>query len=255
VRIRVVDNGSRDWPLKPVFPPAVEVLHCLRPGSYAARNLALKDWDVDVVAFTDSDCRPDPCWLEEGVRFLQQFDQAAGLVAGSIVIEAPGASLANRLDQLLGFDQERSVRRGGYGATANLFASRAVIERLGGFSDHTRSGGDRDFCLRARAAGFPLVFCEHAVVFHPARDWDELVHKQRRIVGGKLALAPAGFGPRLTVLLMSLRPLVSEWWKLMRAPSLNIVGRLALMFLALLLRLAVLLEWARLQCPGQQGLR
>ena len=256
-RVRVVDNGSSDWPGAWEFPLPVEVIRHSQPGSDGARNRAALDWSVEVLAFTDADCQPAPDWLEQGVLALASSGPAR-VVAGRIELQAQRPdrpSLAEQLDQILGFDQERTVRRAGYGVTANLFVWQRHFEDLEGFRSKTRSGGDRDFCRRARAADFVLVYASACVVRHPARDWQGLLHKQRRIVGGRLSLATGAFIPRLTILLLSLRPLLSESWRVIRAPSILPVRRLSLLALVLILRWNVLLEWLRLQFPGREPLR
>jgi len=141
LRLRVVNNGSSDWPADPAFPLPVDVLHHRRPGSYGARNRAALGWAVDVLAFTDADCEPTPHWIEQGVRSLVAADERVVLSAGRIVLtamcaEAPTA--AEQLDQILGFDQERTVRRAGFGVTANLFVPQAVFAELGGFHARAR---------------------------------------------------------------------------------------------------------------------
>lgn len=257
LRIRVVDNGSHDWPASATFPMALEVLHCAEPGSYRARNLAALNWGVDLLAFTDADCLPAPGWLRSGVKRLGAPEEPCGLVAGAIRVVAvtEPACLGEQLDQLFGFEQERSVRRGGYGATANLFVRQSVFEALGGFRAGTRSGADRDFCQRAAAAGHRLAFAPQAVVSHPARRWGELVQKQRRIVGGQLSLAPADPLARLAVLQRAVRPCVRQGWIVLRHRGLAPRQRLHLLVAALALRLLVALEWLRLQWPGQEPLR
>ena len=90
---------------------------------------------------------------------------------------------------------------------------------------------------------------------HPARDWPGLLAKQRRIVGGRLSLAGPRPLARLQVLLLSLRPLVSESWRVLRCPAVPPGRRCQLLLRVLLLRTAVLAEWLRLQWPGQQPLR
>lgn len=256
-RVRVVDNGSSDWPAAAEFPLPVEVIRHSQPGSYGARNRAALDWSVEVLAFTDADCQPAPDWLEHGVLALASSGSAS-VLAGRIKLEAQRPdqpSLSEQLDQILGFDQARTVRRAGYGATANLFVWQREFKALGGFRSQARSGGDRDFCRRARAAGLVLVYSPACVVCHPARDWLGLLHKQRRIVGGRLSLSTGGFISRLTILLLSLRPLLSESWRILRAPSIAPSRRLSLMAMVLILRCNVLLEWLRLQVPGREPLR
>ena len=258
VRVRVVNNGSDDWPHDPNFPLPVEVIYVSKPGSYAARNRAALNWDVDVLAFTDADCLPAQDWLQQGVEALTVLGLERGLIAGHIelVPQSPASlRLAEQLDQILGFDQSRTVRRARYGVTANLFLSQKQFQSLGGFLSNTRSGGDRDFCQRACAHGLGLTYASSCVVRHPARDWPSLIYKQRRIVGGRLSLASRDVFARLQVLWLSLRPVVSESWRIICVPSIPPLRRLRLLLLVLVLRLNVLFEWLRLQWPGQEPLR
>jgi glycosyltransferase involved in cell wall biosynthesis len=258
LRLRVVNNGSSDWPADPAFPLPVEVFHHRRPGSYGARNRAARGWAVDVLAFTDADCEPTPQWIEQGVCSLIAAENTAVLAAGCIVLAAQSAqapTAAEQLDQILGFDQERTVRRAGFGVTANLFVPQKVFMTLGGFLAHTRSGGDRDFCQRARLIGVPVVYAPLAVIVHPARDWRALILKQRRIVGGRLALSADSPLGSLQALWTSLRPVLSESWRVLACARVSGVRRCHLLLLVWLLRGAVLLEWFRLMFPSQQALR
>lgn len=258
VKIRVVDNGSSDWPRRPHFPLPVEVIHHDRPGSYGARNRAAAQWAVDLLAFTDADCEPAPDWIDQAVAAVFDGVAAPRLVAGKIALQAASStypSAGEQLDQILGFDQERTVRRAGFGVTANLFVAQSTFAALGGFRRHTKSGGDRDFCERARAQGHQLVYAPKALVRHPARLWPQLLAKQRRIVGGRLALAGPHPLARLRVLFLSLRPIVSESGRVIRSEYFSWPRRLYLLWLVLVLRLSVLREWLRLQLPGQQALR
>ena len=258
LQVRVVDNGSNDWPSQPSFPLPLEVIVHRHPGSYGARNRAALGWAVDVLAFTDADCEPDPDWIQAGVKALQWFDQQRRLVAGRIVLEpqTPGhPSGGEQLDQILGFDQARTVRRAGFGVTANLFVAQACFQELGGFHRRTHSGGDREICQRAVAAWAWLLFEPNTVVHHPARDWAELVRKQRRIVGGRLSLTGSALWPRLQVLMLSLRPVLSESIRVCRYPSMPLVRRFVLLSLVMRLRSTVIKEWLRLQLKGQTPLR
>jgi hypothetical protein len=68
------------------------------------------------------------------------------------------------------WNQRAFVEGEGFAATANLTCSRAVLDRVGGFDGRLRSAGDREFCFRARAAGFRLAYSPEAVVLHPPRE-------------------------------------------------------------------------------------
>ena len=258
LRVRVVDNGSSDWPEQPLFPLPVELIRHAKPGSYGARNQAALGWAVDVLAFTDADCEPHPEWIAAGVKALQLGSAPPRLVAGRIELvplRPDQPSLGEQLDQILGFDQERTVRRAGFGVTANLLIAQAFFHQLGGFHRKTRSGGDRDLCHRAVAQAGALVFAPDALVRHPARGWDQLIHKQRRIVGGRLSLADNNLLARGSVLWSSMRPIGSETLRVCQVRELSWLRKAILVSLVLRLRAAVLLEWFRLLRSSQEPLR
>ena len=136
-------------------------------GSYAARNLAADALPTTVrwVLFTDSDCRPQPGWIDAHLRALARHDLSGGAV--SLVLPSPPTPAAF-LDAKWHLRQDRHVSDGGFAATANLAIRREVLDRFR-FDDRLRSGGDRELCRRAVAAGHDLVYTPDAVVLHPAR--------------------------------------------------------------------------------------
>lgn len=185
----VVDNGSPLVAIPDNLPANARVLHCATPGSYAARNMGVQHARGSILVFTDADCIPDPQWLEGMVAAL---DAGASLVAGDIrmITMNPKPSAAEMFDLLYGIPQRRFVSRG-YAATANLAVTRQLYDAVGGFNENHMSGGDAEFCRRARAAGATLVFSPESIVRHPARDgWDELETKARRVIGGQLRRQP-----------------------------------------------------------------
>jgi glycosyltransferase involved in cell wall biosynthesis len=147
-------------------------------GSYAARNAALETARGGVLAFTDGDCRPQPDWLERG---LAEVEGGADLAAGHVELplgERP--TTGELIDVARHLHQERNVDAG-FGATANLFVRAAVLDRIGPFNASLMSGGDLEFGLRAREAGFRLVYAPAAVVVHPPRRARELIAKSLRL--------------------------------------------------------------------------
>jgi glycosyltransferase involved in cell wall biosynthesis len=69
--IIAVDNASTE-DLSGAVPADARIRLIVEPrlGSYAARNRGLSVAGGDILAFTDSDCIPDPDWLTEGVSAL-----------------------------------------------------------------------------------------------------------------------------------------------------------------------------------------
>ena len=135
-------------------------------NSYAARNRAVSLARAPVLAFCDSDCRPEPTWLEAGLAALEKSDVVAGLIRFQLPERRTVWTL---LDVDMFLDQERAVRAG-RAATANLFVRRALFERMGGFDDALPNTGDYDFVSRCVSSGARLAFEPEAVVWHQTRD-------------------------------------------------------------------------------------
>jgi glycosyltransferase involved in cell wall biosynthesis len=135
-------------------------------NSYAARNRAVRLSHGSVLAFCDADCRPEPEWLEAGIRAIQESD----LVAGRIRFSPPASRTVWAILDVDSFkDHERQVRQG-TAETANLFLRRELFTRIGGFDDSLPEHGDFDFVQRCVAEGASLAYAEDAVVWHPTRD-------------------------------------------------------------------------------------
>jgi glycosyltransferase involved in cell wall biosynthesis len=185
--IIVVDNGSTDGTADVARSfPGVSVYLEQRPGSYAARNLALTHARGRFVAFTDADCRPDQSWLERALEAADRHPDA-GVLAGHIALfeDGDGSSpLCTEYERLFSFPQSFAAR--GNCATANWMSRREIFATLGGFDERLKSGGDREMALRIREAGFPLVYVPEMVVWHPVRATrDDLVRKRQRLSGGR----------------------------------------------------------------------
>lgn len=163
----VADDGSQDattsqletadgWLKVSAGPPQ---------NPYAARNRAAAIARGRVLAFTDSDCMPEPAWLERGLAALEHTD----IVAGIVRFVPPARRTAWALLDIDTFlDQERIVRTGG-AVTANLFLERDRFERIGGFDGSLANGGDQELVRRCVAEGARLTFAPEVVVWHPTR--------------------------------------------------------------------------------------
>lgn len=183
----VVQNDTQYTQITTQYPFQLSVLHCLTPGSYAARNTALARAKGNVLAFTDADCVPQPGWLLHGVRRLLEEGEDC-YVGGKVLIVPAERSRPNRwelYDMVVGIDQ-REYGSKGYFATANMFAFAKSFDTVGTFNERLFSAGDTDWGLRASRLGYRPVYEPAAVVEHPARDSAESIRKKtRRLLGGK----------------------------------------------------------------------
>ena len=164
-----------------------------RQSAYAARNAGIAFARGKVLAFTDADCLPEPAWLREGYRALE--DNGAGLAAGRIEMTFHRArpNVVEYLDAAQKMNQKLYVEQAGFGATANLFVRAELFERYGPFRDDILSGGDYEFCQRATQAGAQIIYAEQALVQHPARaTLGSKLRKAKRVAQGQKQLAALG---------------------------------------------------------------
>lgn len=156
-------------------------------GSYAARNKALGYESIaDIVAFTDSDCIPDPDWLTQAITSLMA-STSVGAVGGRVDVFAASEppTLPELYDIVTGFDQKGYIQKEHFSVTANLVTKKAVLDEVGQFNAALKSSGDKDWCQRMVKRGYDLVYCDPAVVNHPARDSVKSIKtKLRRLYGG-----------------------------------------------------------------------
>ena len=177
-------------------------------GPGAARNTGLAAASTELVAFLDSDCVPEPGWLD---RLLPHFaDPAVGAVAPRIVPHQAGASWLARYEgasSTLDMGARPSIVRPGarvsYVPGAALVVRRAAAGA--GFADGMFVGEDVDFIWRLSAAGWRVRYEPSATMGHDHRvrfrAWFS-----RRADYGTSAAALEQLHPG------AVRPLYASWW-------------------------------------------
>ena len=165
--IVIGDDGSTDGGTSGLEGPDAHVR--VAPGapanSYAARHRAVGVSRAPVLAFCDSDCRPEPEWLERGLAGLEATDVLAGRIRFAVSDPRTTWTL---IDMDGSKDHEHLVRFG-LAETANLFVRRELYDRVGGLDGSVREYGDFDFIEKCVAAGARLTFGPDAVLWHPTR--------------------------------------------------------------------------------------
>ena len=123
----VVDAGSRDRTAAIAAEAGARVIDAGPLGPAEARNRGAAEARADALAFTDSDCFPEPGWLAGGLRGLE----GSALVQG-LVRPEQGVPMGP-------FDRSVSVGgEAGLYETANLFVRRDVFKEVGGFEEWLR---------------------------------------------------------------------------------------------------------------------
>ena len=148
-------------------------------GAGPARNGGVAAAAGSILAFTDSDCRPRPDWLEAGLAALARFDFVGGRV--DVLVEDPDhMTAAEAFERVFAFRNRDYVARKGFTGAGNLFCPKALFEAVGGF--RTGLSEDVEWSRRATAAGYVLGYSDEACVGHPARrTWSELKAKARKL--------------------------------------------------------------------------
>lgn len=230
--IIVVDNGS-DKSIEQVVARFRQAQFAFEscPSSYAARNRGIAIATGKVIAFTDSDCLPFPDWIEKGVANLLGTPNC-GLVAGKIEMfsKNPQRPTPVELYEITTYlIQDEYVKFHSFGATANLFTSRTVFERVGIFDGETKSSGDLEWGQRVASSGYKLIYADDARVAHPARaTFGQLYRKAVRVIGGyhdlKRKRRRVVFGANDRGLVSSFLPPISYPVYIWREPKLKSVG-------------------------------
>lgn len=180
--VTVVDNGSKRPidDLVAAFPLASVTLEAER-GCGSARNRGVASTSGDILAFTDSDCRPDPDWILNAVNRLTHED--IDIIAGNIKVfcaEDARPTDVELFDKVFGFEARRYAERKHFATGANIVVPRAVFEKIGPF----RNGllpEDLEWGRRAHGMGLRIRFAPDVLIRHPARrTWAELKRKVER---------------------------------------------------------------------------
>ncbi|HEY3216982.1 MAG TPA: glycosyltransferase family 2 protein [Candidatus Eisenbacteria bacterium] len=186
VEVLVVDNGSTDGSVEALGRdfPTIDVLALPENRRFAGgNNQGLRralGAGADAVLLLNNDTEPDERLLEHLVLALER-DPKAGAAAPLIYFQAPSRRIwygGGRCVPALGLVAHRALRaqdRGqfrqvettGYLTGCCLLARREAWERVGLLDERYHIyAEDADWCLRARAAGYRLLFVPEARLWH-----------------------------------------------------------------------------------------
>ena len=202
--IVVADNNSPEGEdaVRAAIDGRARLIVVIERGAGLARNGGVGIATGSILAFTDSDCVPEPGWMAAGIAGLSAYDFVGGHVR-VLLQNPPKMSAVEAFERVFAFDFKTYIEKKGFTGSGNMFCSRAVFEAVGGF--RTGVSEDVEWSHRATSLGFRLGYAPGAVVGHPARQyWSDLITKWRRVNSETFGLSNATLGQRLNWLLRTL---------------------------------------------------
>lgn len=200
--ILVVDNGSTDRTLEIVEAyhnrsDNIRLVANPKIGIAVSRNVALREAQGGLLAFTDADCEAPPSWLKKLVNGFEKYhrqDSRTVAVGGSNhppKTTVFGKSLGLVLNTFLGsrgsvqgrrFTSDRPVP---HLPCANVLFSKKKLKEIGGFDERLGSIiEDEDLTYRLSRKGYRFVYLAGTAVTHKiARDFGDWA--KRMFVYGK----------------------------------------------------------------------
>ena len=177
----LVDDASTDESLDEIrkfSDPRMRLLHrdVPGPGGYAARNFGIKESRADWVAFLDGDDE----WYPEHLHVLYDLvlESRGSLVAAGWFLNYGGDALrpntfstfhAGSTRKTLSFSEFLNETANGRMPmwTGTVAARRDLLQKVGGFPEHCRKGGDTAAWLRlVNGAGELIVSAQITAVYH-----------------------------------------------------------------------------------------
>lgn len=230
--IIVNNNPDEGVPKDFCLPKNFKIINEKKPGSYAARNAALRIAKGEIIGFTDSDCIPDRAWIENAVTHFNN-NRHCSRIAGHISIFFKGSkpTIVEQYNYIFSFPQE-SHASVGTGVTGNLFAYKNVFDAVGAFDETLLSLGDLQWGKRANKAGFQIHYVPGVIVKHPARTLKELITKEKRVGGGQGSMGERSKIHDLLSCLTDIRPRLGLIKNIYRAGNeVSIIGQLQIFLL------------------------
>lgn len=166
----VVDDGSTDETARVAQSFDVHYVYQDNAGPAAARNRGAGAAQGDIVAFTDSDCIPEPNWIES---LVAGFDEDAVAVGGGYGIANESSLLARMIHEEIGLRHDNYGDEVDFLGSFNVAYRRDAFEKAGGFDESfpVASAEDNDlaYCLLDNEGTLRFVREARVAHYHPTK--------------------------------------------------------------------------------------
>jgi len=163
----VVDDGSTDETKDIAAKYSVKYIYQQNRGPAAARNNGVKHAEGEVILFTDADCEPQPNWIEEMIKPLND-DHVVGVKG---IYKTRQKEIIARLVQVEYEHKYERMKKFKYIDFIDTYAAgyrKDIFMKYGGFDERypKASVEDQEFSFRLFRDGNKMVFNPEAVVYH-----------------------------------------------------------------------------------------
>jgi len=184
--IIVVDDGSTDKTVEFLERIAgsnnkIKIYRQKNAGPAAARNKGFRSAGSDICVFTDSDCVPEPDWIE---NLLMPFkDKQVAAAGGTYKTLNNNSALARFIGLEIAWRYRNIKGEIDVHGTYNLAVRKSVLEEVGGFNREFPKPSGEDWDLTYKISQkYKIIYVPQAVVghYHPEKLIAYLKNQERR---------------------------------------------------------------------------
>lgn len=233
------------------IPSNAKIINESKPGSYAARNKAVREAQGTFLAFTDSDCIPDKNWLFNALQIFSY--KSVSRIGGKVSVFCENKEKrtpAELFDLIFAFQQKKAVNKLGYSVTANLIVRREDFLQVGYFNEKLFSGGDHEWNMRAKEKGMSIIYAPNVIVNHPARKTAKELEKKRRRVVGSWNVSDSFFDYLKKCTYIFLSKVIKPSISVLKNKEISFMEKLKLIKLVIHLYIATIDEYNKLRRGG-----
>lgn len=173
----VIDNNSHDKTadnINKFFPWAKVIPQRENLGYSKAVNIGVKNSESEYVLFSNNDIELDKNYLNSMVK-LAKSDKKIGIIGGMVYLKEPKGKLGFnglRINPYLGYHQYflenlDQVQECDIPPAGGFFVRKKMLDKIGLLNEaFFLYFEDIDLCLRAKKAGYKVIFNPKAVAYH-----------------------------------------------------------------------------------------